>query len=92
MTDLHAARVWVHGFVEGYNTNHLHSAIKFVTPVQRHTGEDVTILSNRKQVYRQAKAENPSRWRDDIRDWESVKEVHLNPEKQKTEIEENKAA
>ncbi len=91
-TDLQAARIWVEGFVAWYNTVHLHSAIQFVTPEQRHTGEDETILSKRKQVYRQAKAENPSRWSGDIRNWEPVKEVHLNPEKQKTEIEENKAA
>jgi len=91
-TNLQAARVWVKGFVDWYNHAHLHSAIKFVTPVQRHTGEDMTILAHRKQLYRQAKAENPSRWRGDIRDWEPVNEVHLNPEKQKTGIEENKVA
>ena len=90
-TDWQVARAWVHEFVEGYNTVHLHSAIKFVTPEHRHTGEHVTILSKRKQVDRQAKAENPSRWRADIRNGEPVKEVHLNPEKQKTAIEENKA-
>ena len=91
-TGLHAARAWVHGFVEWYNTDHLHSAIKFVTPEQRHTGKDVFLLAHRKQVYKQAKAENPGRWSGDIRNWEPIKEVHLNPEKQKTVIEENKAA
>ena len=91
-TDLQAARVWVEGFVDWYNHAHLHSAIKFVTPEQRHTGEDVTILAKRKQVYRHAKAENPGRWSGDIRNWEHVKEVHLNPERQKTAVEENKAA
>jgi len=70
---------------------HLHSAIRFVTPEQRHRGEDVTLLAKRKQVYKQAKAENPSRWSGDIRNWEATKEVHLNPEKQKTVVEENKA-
>ncbi len=53
-TDLHAARAWVDGFVEWYNTEHLHSAIKFVTPEQRHTGKDVLLLAHRKQVYKQA--------------------------------------
>ena len=91
-TDWQVARARGHEFVEGDNTVHLHSAIKFVTPEQRHTGEHVTILSKRKQVYRQAKAENPGRWRADIRNGDPVKEVHLNPEKQKTAIEENKAA
>jgi len=36
--DLTSARSWVHGFVHWYNHEHLHSAIKFVTPEQRHTG------------------------------------------------------
>jgi putative transposase len=39
-TDLHAARVWVHEFVEWYNKEHRHSVIKFVKPVQPHAGED----------------------------------------------------
>lgn len=85
--DLHAARAWVDRFVEWYNTIHLHSAIKFVTPAQRHTGEDVRLLAHRKQVYKQAKAANPGRWRGAIRNWDPIKEVHLNPEKQKTVIE-----
>ena len=90
--DLHVARAWVKGFVDWYNTVHLHSAIRFVTPEQRHTGEDVTILAKRKQVYRQAKTAHPERWCGDIRNWGQVKEVHLNPEKNKDSCEENKAA
>jgi transposase InsO family protein len=37
---LEAARTWVAGFVRWYNTEHRHSAIRFVTPDQRHQGED----------------------------------------------------
>ena len=37
---LDAARTWVKEFVHWYNHEHRHSRIKFVTPVQRHTGED----------------------------------------------------
>jgi putative transposase len=66
---LHAARVWVHGFVEWYNYEHRHSAIKFVTPVQRHAGEDAQILAYRKQVYKQARSEKPLRWSGEIRNW-----------------------
>ena len=90
--DLPAARTWVQGFVDWYNHEHLHSSINFVTPEQRHTGKDMDILAKRKQVYLQAKSENPGRWSGKIRNWELVTEVYLNPEKQKTEIEENKAA
>ena len=90
--DLSSARHWVQGFVSWYNHEHLHSSISFVTPDQRHRGEDEEILANRKQVYRRAKSEHPERWSGDIRKWEQVKEVYLNPEKQKTGIEKYKAA
>lgn len=90
--DLQAARGWVQEFVDWYNNEHRHSAIKFVTPAQRHAGEDIQILANRERVYLKAKAENPLRWSGDIRNWTPIKEVNLNPEKQKMEREENKAA
>jgi len=90
--DLSAARLWVQGFIDWYNEVHLHSAIKFVTPGQRHRGEDGEILAKRKQVYQWAKMKNPIRWTGDIRNWEPVKEVYLNPEKQKIEIKKDKAA
>jgi putative transposase len=79
--DLQGARTWVTGFVDWYNTQHLHSAIKLVTPQQRHSGEDKAILVNRKNVYQQAKAKNPIRWSGEIRNWDPITEVHLNPEK-----------
>lgn len=37
---LHAAREWIHGFVHWYNETYRHSAIRFVTPAQRHRRED----------------------------------------------------
>ena len=90
--DLKAARTWVQGFVDWYNQEHLHSAIKFVTPEQRHAGRDIEILAHRKKVYTLAKSKNPERWSGDIRNWEPVKEVYLNPEKPKDEEIVNKAA
>ena len=81
--DLPAARSWVHGFVHWYNHEHLHSAIKFVTPAQRHTGEDKAILARRKQVYQQAKLKRPERWSGEIRNWDEIGEVYLNPENEK---------
>jgi putative transposase len=91
-SDLLAARTWVQGFVDWYNHEHLHSAINFVTPEQRHRGLDVEILAQRKQVYEQAKSNHPERWSGDIRNWEPVGEVYLNPEKKQSETEEKKAA
>jgi putative transposase len=85
--DLLSARQWVKGFVEWYNSDHLHSAIKFVSPGQRHAGLDREILAKRTQVYKQAERKHPNRWSGNIRNWEPVSDVHLNPEKGK-----NKAA
>ncbi len=90
--NLQAARIWVQEFVDWYNNEHLHSSIKFVTPEQRHSGMDVAILAQRKHLYLAARAENPNRWSGGIRNWDPIKAVHLNPEKQKTGKEENRAA
>ena len=81
--DLTSARSWVYGFVNWYNHEHLHSAIKFVTPEQRHTGEDKEILARRKQIYQQAKLKYPERWSGEIRNWDEIGEVYLNPENEK---------
>jgi putative transposase len=89
---LQAARNWVQGFADWYNYEHRHSAIKFVTPAQRHAGEDIQILANRERVYLKARSANPLRWSGDTRNWDTIKEVYLNPEKKKTESEEDKAA
>lgn len=59
------ARAWVHEFVTCYNTQHRHSRIGFVTPAQRHAGQDAQILSRRKAVYEAAKCSKPGRWKYD---------------------------
>ncbi len=86
------ARDWVQSFVGWYNKEHLHSSIRFVTPEQRHTGQDTEILRHRTAVYTQAKLNKPTRWSGEIRNWDEVKEVSLNPDNKKTEKEEKKAA
>lgn len=73
------AQQWVTGFVEWYNNVHLHSGIKFVTPMQRHSGEDVIILERRKLTYQKAREKNPIRWGGGIRNWTRQIEVVLNP-------------
>jgi transposase InsO family protein len=75
-----AARDWVQGFVQWYNEQHRHSAIQFVTPAQRHRGEDHAILAKRKAIYEAAKQRNPQRWSGETRNWDPVGEVWLNPE------------
>lgn len=59
---------------------HLHSALKFITPQQRHMGEDIIILENRKNIYKIAKKKNPSRWSKEIRNWNLPTMVILNPD------------
>ena len=73
-------------FVRWYNTIHLHSGIKFVTPDSRHKGEDKAILAARKNVYRAAKDANPNRWSKGIRNWDRVDHVLLNPLKSTREM------
>jgi hypothetical protein len=75
------SREWVAGFVQWYNEEHHHSSIRFVTPGQRHCGEDAAILEQRKAVYEEAKAKKPARWSGDIRNWERIETVSLNPAK-----------
>jgi putative transposase len=79
------ARQWVAGFVQWYNTEHLHSAIRFVTPDSRHRGLDRAILAKRTTVYEKAKQLNPLRWSGQIRNWSPITEVLLNPKKHKSE-------
>jgi putative transposase len=81
-TSVEEARAWVHGFVRWYNEEHRHSAIRYVTPAQRHRGEDQQILAQRKAVYEAAKKANPSRWSGDTRNWDHIEAVWLNPPKE----------
>ena len=77
-----AARNWVADFAHWYNEEHHHSGIKFITPSQRHNGEERAILANRKVVYQMAKQRHPERWSKGIRNWTPVGEVLLNPANQ----------
>lgn len=76
------ARVWVREFIECYNHHHCHSRIRFVTPAQRHRGEDKMILKKRHELYEQAKQKRPERWSGNTRNWEPVGAVNLNPERE----------
>lgn len=81
------ARQWVAGFVAWYNTEHRHSAIRYVTPEQRHRGEENEILQRRRALYERARAARPERWSRTTRNWTPVAEVRLNPEPARTEPE-----
>lgn len=77
---IEAARAWVARFVRWYNTEHCHSALRFVTPEQRHTGRDKKILEERRRVYEAACQRRPERWTQGTRNWTPAAEVRLNPE------------
>lgn len=57
---LEEARLWVQKFVDWYNHTHRHSQIGFVTPAQKHRGEDIQLMENRRHVYQAAQLKNPS--------------------------------
>ncbi len=78
---LEEARLWVEGFVRWYNTEHLHSAIRFVTPEDRHAGREEEILQQRQRVYERARRRNPRRWSGATRNWQPIQRVYLNPAK-----------
>lgn len=79
--DLDQARSWAAGFVRWYNFDHRHSGIRYVSPAQRHAGDDNAILAARHDLYLQARALNPARWSGDTRNWAPIGAVTLNPER-----------
>jgi len=79
---LDEARAWVHRFVQWYNFEHHHSALKFVTPAERHNGEEESILAQRMNIYELAKEQHPERWSGNTRNWDATGEVWLNPPKE----------
>nr|WP_156178123.1 IS3 family transposase [Puniceibacterium sp. IMCC21224] len=74
------AQAWVKSFASWYNGQHLHSAIRFVTPNARHTGHDSATLASRASLYANARAQKPERWSGKTRNWQPAGPVWLNPE------------
>ena len=71
------ARRWVERFVRWYNEEHRHSGIRFVTPAERHRGEDAAVLEARRRVYDRARRRRPERWSGPVRNWTPVADVAL---------------
>jgi hypothetical protein len=57
---------------------HRHTALKFVTPAQRHRAEDLDLLAQRDALYQHSRADNPARWSGPTRDWTPHASVLLN--------------
>jgi hypothetical protein len=67
--------------VRWYNHEHRHSGIRYVSPAQRHAGDDAAILAARHDLYVQARERNPRRWSGATRNRSPVGPVTLNPER-----------
>jgi putative transposase len=78
---LDEARAWAAEFVRWYNVDHRHSGIRYVSPQQRHDGEDRAILAARRELYEQAQQRHPARWSGNTRNWSHIDVVTLNPER-----------
>lgn len=79
--DLDDARAWAADFVQWYNVDHRHSGIRYVSPAQRHAGDDHAILAARHALYSTARQLNPARWSGKTRNWSPMGAVTLNPER-----------
>ena len=77
---LEQGREWVARFIRWYNTEHRHSAIRYVTPAERHHGQEAAILERRCRIYERARTRRPERWSGAIRNWTPVATVRLNPD------------
>ena len=75
------ARAWVLKFVRWYNHEHRHSALRYVTPEQRHSGQAPALLKQRDALYKASRKLNPARWSRDTRNWRLEDIVYLNPER-----------
>ena len=92
-SSLTESRLWVHDFVRWYNEEHKHSALKFVTPYQRHYGEAERCLSERNTVMEQMKQRHPERCGPrSTRNWDLPTMVWLNPDRPEAYMTEMKAA
>ena len=79
--ELDAAQQWAARFVHWYNDEHRHSGIRYVTPGQRHAGQDRRVLAARHALYQEARERNPRRWSGSTRNWTPATAVTLNPER-----------
>lgn len=80
--NLEEARHWAREFVTWYNHDHRHSGIRYVSPAERHAGQDRDILARRHELYLKARAAHPRRWARHTRNWQPIEAVTLNPERE----------
>jgi transposase InsO family protein len=79
--DITSANRSVDRFVEWYNGTHRHSAIRYVTPNERHHRREGAILARRHELYERMRRANPERWSGSTHNRLPVGLVALNPER-----------
>ncbi|MBI3156905.1 MAG: transposase [Burkholderiales bacterium] len=79
--DIDEARAWASHFVRWYNHERRDGGIRYVSPAQRHVGDDTAILAARHALYLRARERHPSRWSGVTRNWTPIAAVSLNPER-----------
>ena len=75
-----AARAWGEILRQLVQSEHLHSAIRFVTKNARHAGHDRATLASRASLHANARLQNPQRWSGNTRNRQPAGPVWLNPE------------
>lgn len=70
----------MHDFEHWYNHEHRHSALRYVTPAQRHSSEAKQILALRQATYERARQAHPERWSGGVRNFTLPEHVRLNPQ------------
>lgn len=81
------ACLWACAFVDWYNHQHRHSAIRFGTPHQRPSGQGNEICRHRSRVYEQARQRHPRRWTRSTRCWRQPEVVWINPPPAESDVE-----
>ncbi|AFE09607.1 IS5 family transposase orfB [Corallococcus coralloides DSM 2259] len=74
---LEEARAWVARFATWYNSEHLHSGIRFVTPDDRHFGREALVMARRRAIYGDAMRSAAARWTGPMRTWLPAGPVRL---------------
>ncbi|HDL7377445.1 TPA: hypothetical protein ACVPL5_001301 [Yersinia enterocolitica] len=73
-------------FTRWYKEEHRHSGIGYVTPLERHKGEDKALLAHLDEMYHAARAVNLKRWSRQTRNWQRKDSVKFNPEQEKQAV------
>jgi len=76
--DLNAGRAYFTSYFSAYNYEHRHSGIQFITPADRHYGEEIKILDIRNQTVGAFQKENPHRYSGKHKVFNPIAEVNIN--------------